>query len=93
MHAKLLGATLIIYRNGEECPRAYVVAAPGGAKPDPKEIAQYMQKKVTKHKWLTGGVKICDEIKKNPSGKILRKEYRAQAAKEIGDSASKESRL
>ena len=52
-----------------------------------------MQKKVTKHKWLTGGVKICDEIKKNPSGKILRKEYRAQAAKEIGDSAGKESRL
>lgn len=52
-----------------------------------------MQKKVSKHKWLTGGVKLVNEVKKNPSGKILRKEYRAMAEKEVGDSAKKESRL
>lgn len=79
-------------RNGDEQPRAYVMARPG-TKAEPKEIAKYMETKVTRHKWLTGGVKIVDEIKKNPSGKILRKEYRAMAEKEVADSASKESRL
>ena len=70
-----------------------MVAPAGAPKPDPKEIAKFMETKVTKHKWLTGGVKVVDEIKKNPSGKILRREYRELAKKEIGDSASKESRL
>lgn len=79
-------------RNGDEQPRAYIVV-PSGTKADPKEIAKYMETKVTRHKWLTGGVKIVDEIKKNPSGKILRREYRAMAEKEVADSATKESRL
>lgn len=54
-----------MYSNSQEHPRAYVAAAHRQL-PDPKDIAAFMEKKVTKHKWLTGGVKIVDEIKKNP---------------------------
>ncbi|TLD24052.1 hypothetical protein PspLS_06852 [Pyricularia sp. CBS 133598] len=73
---------------GEEYPRAYVVLAPG-AKTTGEEIAKWIEPKVTKYKYLKGGVAIVDVIPKNPSGKILRKILREQAKAEVGDKASK----
>ncbi|KAI1085077.1 acetyl-CoA synthetase-like protein [Whalleya microplaca] len=78
--------------NGEEVPRAYVV--PNSAvKQTEQEIAKWMETRVTKYKWLRGGVKFVNAIPKNPSGKILRKILRDQAAKEVGDSNARASKL
>ncbi|OTA90993.1 hypothetical protein M434DRAFT_33125 [Hypoxylon sp. CO27-5] len=70
--------------NGEEVPRAYVVPDPD-VKQTEQEIAKWLESRVVNYKWLRGGVKFVDAIPKNPSGKILRKELRDQAAKEVGD--------
>ena len=53
---------------------------------DIEDIANWMAERVARHKRLMGGVVILDEIPKNPSGKILRKNLRERAAKEVGDS-------
>jgi acyl-coenzyme A synthetase/AMP-(fatty) acid ligase len=42
-------------------------------RPTPQEIADYVNSKVSRIKWITGGVIFVDSIPKNPSGKILRK--------------------
>lgn len=42
-----------------------------------------MDGKVTTVKRITGGVVFIDAIPKNPSGKILRKELRERARKEM----------
>ncbi|OTB12438.1 hypothetical protein K445DRAFT_378636 [Daldinia sp. EC12] len=70
--------------NGEELPRAYVVPDPE-VKQTEQEIAQWMESKVVHYKRLRGGVKFVEAIPKNPSGKILRKLLRDQAASEVGD--------
>ncbi|KAI1806833.1 acetyl-CoA synthetase-like protein [Daldinia bambusicola] len=70
--------------NGAELPRAYIVPDPE-VKPTEQEIAQWMESKVIYYKRLRGGVKFIEAIPKNPSGKILRKMLRDQAASEVGD--------
>lgn len=60
----------------------------------PKDIANWLAERVTRHKRVTGGVVLVDEIPKNPSGKILRKILRERAKEEVGDrEQTKESRL
>ena len=39
--------------------------------------------KLTKYKWLEGGVKFVDAIPKNPSGKILKRVLRERVEKEM----------
>jgi acyl-CoA synthetase (AMP-forming)/AMP-acid ligase II len=56
--------------NGEECPRAYVVPNPA-TKVTEKEIAKWMETRVTRYKWLKGGVKFIDAIPKNPVSPLL----------------------
>lgn len=46
------------------------------------EIMKWLAGKVASHKRLRGGVKFVDEIPKSPSGKILRRLLRDQAAEE-----------
>ncbi|KAK6064753.1 4-coumarate-CoA ligase-like protein 2 [Seiridium cupressi] len=86
--AAVVGVTI----NGEEVPRAYIVPNPT-AKVSEKEIAAWMQSKVVRYKWLKGGVVYVAEVPKNPSGKILRKELRDRAAKEVGDRKPTTSKL
>ncbi|KAI1432105.1 AMP-binding enzyme [Xylaria sp. CBS 124048] len=78
--------------NGEEVPRAYVVPSPT-VKASEKEIAKWLEPRVTRYKYLKGGVKFIDAIPKNPSGKILRRALRELAAKEVGDRAPTQSKL
>jgi 4-coumarate--CoA ligase len=42
-----------------------------------------VNKKVTRHKRITGGVVFVDALPKNPSGKILRRLLRERAQKEV----------
>jgi len=82
--AAVVGVTI----NGEELPRAYLQRDPR-SKATEQEIADWMAKRVTKYKQLKGGVVFTDVIPKNPSGKILRRQLRERAQKEVGDAPSK----
>jgi len=61
----------------DKSPRAWVVLTTKGKQMAPAEAAkmieQWVQKTLSKYKWLRGGVEFVDEIPKNPSGKILRR--------------------
>ncbi|GAA5850345.1 hypothetical protein JCM3766R1_004318 [Sporobolomyces carnicolor] len=66
-----------------EFPRAYIVPSPEANKETVAEdTRKLIASKLAKHKQLRGGVYILDAIPKLPSGKILRKDLRALAAKE-----------
>ncbi|EAA31676.3 acetyl-CoA synthetase-like protein [Neurospora crassa] len=83
--AAVIGVTI----NGEEVPRAYIVRQNPKSKITGQEIAGWMAGKVTRYKQLKGGVVFTDNIPKNPSGKILRRQLRDRADKEVGEFKSK----
>ncbi|KAF2993758.1 hypothetical protein E8E13_001541 [Curvularia kusanoi] len=75
-------AVISVTSNDEELPRAYVVPQTpekGTAKMG-EDIKKWLAERVSKHKRLEGGVYFIKAIPKNPSGKILRKQLRDQAA-------------
>ncbi|KAK4996067.1 hypothetical protein LTR66_004236 [Elasticomyces elasticus] len=86
--AAVVGVTI----HGEERPRAYLVKKPD-TPVSAKEIATFMEKRVSPHKRLVGGVHFIDAIPKNPSGKILRKVLREKAQAEVGDSEARAQKL
>ncbi|KAJ5238384.1 AMP-dependent synthetase/ligase [Penicillium chermesinum] len=67
-----------------EFPRAYVVKRPGeGDKLTEEEVQKYVLERLAKYKALTGGVKFVDSVGRNASGKILKKNLREAAKREI----------
>ncbi|KAG7448155.1 AMP binding protein [Guyanagaster necrorhizus] len=73
-----------------ELPRAYVVPThPEKLRTDTQkvefgaQIAKWMESKVAKHKYLRGGVVTIDIIPKSAAGKILRRQLRDLAKKEV----------
>ncbi|KAF8599410.1 acetyl-CoA synthetase-like protein [Ceratobasidium sp. AG-I] len=80
-----------------ELPRAYVVHKTGYAsfksqadrEAFGKEVQAWIQKHVAKHKYLRGGVVVIEAIPKSPAGKILRRQLRDLAKKEIAASGVK----
>jgi acyl-coenzyme A synthetase/AMP-(fatty) acid ligase len=81
-HPDILDAAVIgVESEGTEVPRAYVVA-------DPKQINEqavkdFVKKNAAQYKQLRGGVVFIEAIPKSASGKILRKDLRAMAKKEV----------
>ncbi|KIX06634.1 uncharacterized protein Z518_04610 [Rhinocladiella mackenziei CBS 650.93] len=68
-----------------EVPRAYVVrkGGPSAVKPgDDQSIIRWMDRRVTNHKKLRGGVRFVESIPKSPSGKILRRILKDEIKKE-----------
>ncbi|CAK5281573.1 unnamed protein product [Mycena citricolor] len=63
--------------HGSEVPRAYVVA--DQSELSAEAIQDFVKTRVAGFKQLRGGVQFVTAIPKSPSGKILRKELRAQA--------------
>lgn len=63
-----------------ESPRAYVIPK-ANSTVDPKKLDEYVSSKVATHKRLTGGIAVVDSFPKTASGKILRKELKAQYEK------------
>lgn len=61
--AAVVGVTI----QGEECPRAYIVLREAIATTT-DQITRYMQAKVSRHKYLTGGIVFVNAIPKNPVG-------------------------
>ncbi|KDN47977.1 acetyl-CoA synthetase-like protein [Tilletiaria anomala UBC 951] len=86
-------AVLGVYSKEEatEFPRAHVVPRLGLFDPNKdkqkvdefaKEIYKWTTERVANHKRLRGGVKVVESVPKSPSGKILRRILRDQAAAE-----------
>lgn len=65
-----------------EAPRAYVVKA-ANSNATEQDLAEWVEKRFTKHKWLTGGVVFLDKIPRSPPGKILRRTLRVRAREEV----------
>ncbi|KAF2865819.1 4-coumarate-CoA ligase [Massariosphaeria phaeospora] len=64
----------------EEHPRAYIsLKAESRSTATERDIEAWMNKRVAKHKQLSGGVVFIDEVPKSPSGKIQRKILREWA--------------
>jgi acyl-CoA synthetase (AMP-forming)/AMP-acid ligase II len=93
-HPKVLDVGVIGVYNAKqatELPRAYVViqGGPGSLKTNEdkkkfeREIQAWVEKRVAKHKFLRGGVGVIDIIPKSGAGKILRRQLRDLAQKEV----------
>lgn len=85
-HSEISDAAVIGIDAGEqgsEMPRAYIVAKSGSAL-DEVEVQKYMRGKLAGYKQLAGGVVFVDAVPKNASGKILKKELKERARKEMG---------
>lgn len=76
-HPKISDAAVIGVPHDQygEVPRAFVVLRPKQETTE-KEIQDYIAGKVAVYKKLEGGVTFLDEIPKNVSGKILRRELK-----------------
>ncbi|KAN0061074.1 hypothetical protein ACQY0O_006809 [Thecaphora frezii] len=88
-HPKVADVAVIGINDKEqatELPRAYIVPSDSAKSTNPeelaKEIIEWTASHVANHKKLRGGVKIIPAIPKSPSGKILRRLLRDEAAKE-----------
>lgn len=69
---------------GTELPRAYIQLNPNvSAQGVEEEIQEYVKRNASNPKWLRGGVSIISAIPATPSGKLLRKELRVLATKEM----------
>lgn len=64
-----------------ELPRAYVVPDQAGKELE-KEIRDWLDKKVSSHKRLRGGIIFVDMIPKRAAGKVLRRTLVDQAKEE-----------
>ncbi|ORY15061.1 4-coumarate-CoA ligase-like protein [Clohesyomyces aquaticus] len=69
-------------RSGSEVPRAYLVRRKGSALTE-SQIQAYMREILAGYKQLDGGIKFLAAIPKNASGKILKKELREMAGRDM----------
>ncbi|OBT91665.1 hypothetical protein VE01_10320 [Pseudogymnoascus verrucosus] len=65
-----------------EVPRAYVVTENPLKPLDIQELQRWFSSRVANHKKLRGGIRLVEQIPKNSSGKILRKDLKAMALAE-----------
>jgi 4-coumarate--CoA ligase len=63
-----------------ELPKAFV-ALKAGSTVTPEELVKYVASRVVSYKRLRGGVSFLQQIPRSPSGKILRKDLKLEAAK------------
>jgi len=61
-----------------ELPRAYIVKKPNFSSTSSEDIQNFISEKVAPHKQLKGGVVFIDTIPTSVTGKILRRELKAQ---------------
>ena len=70
-------------RDRGELPRAYcVVREQSKVKIKPEDVEDWIKTRVSKHKWLSGGVAFVDQVPRLGSGKIQRKVVREWAKKD-----------
>ena len=69
-------------RSGE-VPLAFVVKKPESQDVNEASIHSFVNAQVAEYKRLAGGIQFVDAIPKTPSGKILRKDLRAEYEKKM----------
>jgi 4-coumarate--CoA ligase len=69
--------------DGEEQPRAYIVRRKD-TEVSESDVERWIEGKLARYKWLSGGVRFMDAIPKSPSGKILKRVLIEGAEKERG---------
>ena len=61
----------------DRVPRAWVVLSSAGIalgrRKAIEELDAWVRERLSRYKWLTGGIEVVDEIPKNPTGKVLRR--------------------
>ena len=61
----------------EKLPRAWIVLSPAGRRVGEEEVKtrldNWVKERLSKFKWLRGGIEVVDAIPKSPTGKVLRK--------------------
>ncbi|KAG2123812.1 hypothetical protein DEU56DRAFT_983721 [Suillus clintonianus] len=61
----------------ERIPRAWIVLSPAGAALGEREVVArldaWVQERLSRYKWLRGGIGIVQAIPKSPTGKVLRR--------------------
>ncbi|KAG2123810.1 hypothetical protein DEU56DRAFT_759917 [Suillus clintonianus] len=75
----------------ERIPRAWIVLSPAGAVLGEKEVVTrldaWVQERLSRFKWLRGGIGIVETIPKSPTGKVLRqilvKEYESKVEAKV----------
>lgn len=91
-HPKVADAGVIGVESAKEStelPRAYIVPADSSivssdrAAELSREVQDWVKTKVSRHKFLRGGVVVVPVIPKSASGKILRRYLKEQAMKEL----------
>ncbi|KIV97719.1 hypothetical protein PV10_01432 [Exophiala mesophila] len=75
--------------DGDESPHAFIVREPSkaGNLMTAIEIQKFVEAKVARYKRLSGGATFVEEIPRNPSGKILRRQLRDRYVSKKGYSA------
>lgn len=63
-----------------ELPRAYVVCQENVTE---EELHKFLEPRVAEYKKLKGGIRFVDSLPKNATGKILRKDLKAMASKDV----------
>lgn len=66
-----------------ETPRAYVVLQPGETAPADDELMAFLRNRLAPFKLPKGGFVFVDNLPRNASGKVLKRDLRAQAQKEM----------
>ncbi|BFZ54732.1 hypothetical protein PYCC9005_001769 [Savitreella phatthalungensis] len=71
------------HKDAGEVPRAYVVKSATGSALTAEELLGWMSERVARFKVPKGGVVFVDTVPKSPSGKLLRRELRERAKREM----------
>ncbi|KAI0252104.1 hypothetical protein BJV78DRAFT_1204755 [Lactifluus subvellereus] len=70
---------------GELVPRAWVVLSSAGKQRGVEAVLavldEWTRSRLSKHKWLRGGLQVVDEIPRLPTGKILRRKLQDEYAR------------
>jgi len=70
---------------GELVPRAWIVLSGAGKQRGVEAVLavldEWTRSRLSKHKWLRGGLQVVDEIPRLPTGKILRRKLQDEYAR------------
>lgn len=92
-HPDIADAAVIgidVPEEGTQLPRAYVVRKqPATNMLTEEEVKKYVAERVTKYKWLEGGVVFTDALPKTASGKLMKNLLRDWAKKERAGAVAK----